>query len=71
MPSLAEEERTMSLEMIPYTEFDDLLRNLDWEQPQPFWLSSQATAFKHLHGLGIIKLPILECRLDWLKAHQA
>jgi|TARA_B100000686_G_scaffold96391_1_gene103060 hypothetical protein len=62
----------MSLEMIPYTEFDDLLRNLNWEQPQPFWLSSQATAFEQMHRrFGVHKLPILQRRLDWLKENQA
>jgi hypothetical protein len=61
----------MSSTMIAYTYFDTLLRNLNWEQPQPCWLSSQACAFEHLRRFGLEKVPILTTRLDWLQSHQS
>jgi len=61
----------MSSTMIAYTHFDTLLRNLNWEQSQPCWLSSQACAFEHLRRFGLEKLPILTTRLDWLQSHQS
>jgi hypothetical protein len=61
----------MSSTMIAYTHFDTLLRNLNWEQPQPCWLSSQACAFEHLRRFGLEKVPILTTRLDWLQSHQS
>ena len=57
--------------MIAYTHFETLLRNLNWDQSQPCWLSSQACAFEHLRRFGLEKVPILNTRLEWLKTHQA
>ena len=57
--------------MIAYTHFDTLLRNLNWEQSQPCWLSSQACAVEHLRRIGLDKVPILNTRLDWLQSHQS
>jgi len=64
------EESDMSLTMIHYTDFEELLRNLNWNTSEPFWLSSQACAFNQLHEMGLQKLPILNKRLDWLQQHQ-
>jgi hypothetical protein len=61
----------MSSTMIAYTHFDTLLRNLNWEQSQPCWLSSQACAVEHLRRIGLDKVPILNTRLDWLQSHQS
>ena len=61
----------MSLTFIQYTEFDLLMQNLNWNQPNPCWLSSQACAFEHLRRFGLEKVPILLSRLEWLKTHQA
>ncbi len=60
----------MSLTMIHYNDFEELLRNLNWEATEPFWLSSQACAFNQLHEMGLEKLPILSKRLNWLHIHQ-
>ena len=60
----------MSLTMIHYNDFEELLRNLNWNTSEPFWLSSQACAFNQLHEMGLQKLPILNKRLDWLQQHQ-
>lgn len=60
----------MSLTMIHYTDFEELLRNLNWENSEPLWLSSQACAFNQLHEMGLEKLPILSKRLQWLTIHQ-
>ena len=61
----------MSLTFIQYSEFDNLMQNLNWNQPNPCWLSSQACAFEHLRRIGITKLPILKLRLVWLEENQA
>lgn len=61
----------MSSTMIAYTQFETLLRNLNWDLSQPCWLSSQACAFEHLRRFGLEKVPILLSRLEWLKTHQA
>ena len=61
----------MSLTFIQYTEFDNLMQNLNWNQPHPCLLSSQACAFEHLRRIGITKLPILKRRLVWLEENQA
>ncbi len=62
----------MSSTMIHYSDFESLLRNLNWGQSQqPCWLSSQACAFEHLRRFGLEKVPILLSRLEWLKTHQA
>ena len=53
----------MSLTFIQYSEFENLMQNLNWNQPNPCWLSSQACAFEHLRRIGITKLPILKRRL--------
>ena len=47
----------MSLTFIQYSEFDNLMQNLNWNQPNPCWLSSQACAFEHLHTLVLPNYP--------------